>query len=125
MALHSSPTNCPSWNSELQICCCDATSLRQHILESLEDIREAQGQHEDARLRSARRRLKWHLDLFFRTHKVRFTQFRRGKGKEYSVLTWKSEQDVRRNVHGSGTFQVVLSVVLLVAGIIVLIMALA
>lgn len=82
MALHSSPTNCPSWNSELQICCCDATSLRQHILESLEDIREAQGQHEDARLRSARRRLKWHLDLFFRTHKVRFTQFRRGKGKE-------------------------------------------
>jgi|GEM_PF-2027570 len=50
---------------------------------------------------------------------------RRGKGKEYSVVTWKSEQDVRRNVHGSGTLQVALSGILLVAGIIVLIMALS
>jgi len=40
-------------------------------------------------------------------------------------VTWKSEQDVRKNVHGSGTLQVALSGILLVAGIIVLIMALS
>jgi len=48
---------------------------------------------------------------------------RPGQAKEYSVLTWKSEQQVRSRMSRAGTVWSLLSVVALVAGILVIIVS--
>jgi hypothetical protein len=45
------------------------------------------------------------------------------QGKEYSVLTWKSEQQVRRRMSGAGTLWWLLSLVAFAAGILAIIVS--
>ncbi|MFZ2413742.1 MAG: hypothetical protein WAW16_05925 [Candidatus Cryosericum sp.] len=48
---------------------------------------------------------------------------RAGQGKEYSVLTWKSEQQVRKRMSGVGALWWLLSLIAFVAGIIAIIIS--
>ncbi|HWQ21966.1 MAG TPA: GIDE domain-containing protein, partial [Clostridia bacterium] len=48
---------------------------------------------------------------------------RRGDGKEYSVLTWKSEQQVRSRMSRASTVWLLLSLIALVAGILAIIIS--
>jgi hypothetical protein len=48
---------------------------------------------------------------------------RRGEGKEYSVLTWKNEQQVRSRMSHAGTIWLLLSLVAFVAGILAILVS--
>jgi len=48
---------------------------------------------------------------------------RRGEGKEYSVLTWKSEQQVRSRMSRAGTIWLLLSLLAFVAGVLAILIS--
>jgi len=50
---------------------------------------------------------------------------RRGEGKEYSVLTWKSEQQVRSRMSHAGTIWLLLSLLTFAAGIVAILISLS